>query len=79
MGEEDFKVAQGVAGGKELFSFKEEQHLSMNQTDFCSLHLNTLESPSQRGYHLRESPSLPSSNPYMCWLWVQMKFTSEFE
>lgn len=58
------KLAQG--GEKEkggLFSFKEEQHVSTNQQDFCSLRLKTLESPSQGGYHLGESPSLSPSLP----------------
>ena len=33
----------------------------MNQKHYCSLRLKTLESPSQGGYHLRESPSLPAA------------------
>lgn len=60
MGEEDFKVVQGGKGKKkkrQLFSFKEEQHVFANQKDFCSLRLKTLESPLQGGYHLRGSPS----------------------
>lgn len=65
MGEEGFKEAREGGEKRQLFSFKEEQQVSTNQKDFCSLRLKTLESPLQRGYHLRESPSSLLPTPHM--------------
>lgn len=82
MGKEGFKVAQGGREKKkrQLFSSKEEQHVSTNQKDFCSLRLKTLESPLQGGYPLRENPSsLLPAPPRHVLLWVQMKFTLVLE